>query len=153
MCYVGLFGEVGGGTSLKNIILTAEKGKGIIESTYNASKFSEPVVGALIGMEWVGGGQSAQITVKNCSASGYIVRYAGQISYSGFYRYISVGGLIGSVFSGNVENCTAANTVTVQAATQQTLNYRQQLGGLIGTSGKSQSGKGASTITNCYSGG
>lgn len=149
--YVGLFGELGGGTVLQNIIMSADEGKGIIDSQYQAAGYREPVVGALAGMVWVGDGQSSNIVIKNCSASGYTVKYTGTISNSGFYRYISVGGLVGSLFSGKIENCSAANTVTVEYAGG--LTYRQQLGGLIGTAGKTTHNTVSSTVINCYSGG
>ena len=149
--YVGLFGELGGGTVLQNIIMSADEGKGIIDSQYQAAGYREPVVGALAGMVWVGDGQSSNIVIKNCSASGYTVKYTGTISNSGFYRYISVGGLVGSLFSGKIENCSAANTVSVEYAGE--LTYRQQLGGLIGTAGKTTHNTVSSTVINCYSGG
>ncbi|MGN1141647.1 MAG: type II secretion system protein [Oliverpabstia sp.] len=155
--YVGLFGELGGGTVLQNVIMTADEGKGVINSQYIADNsnngYREPVVGALAGMVWVGDGQTNNIIITNCAASGYTVKYTGQITRNNFNRYISVGGLIGSLFSGQVENCSAANTVTVEYA--GSLNYRQQLGGLIGTVGKTGNNNDTerSRIVKCYSGG
>ncbi|MGN0169636.1 MAG: type II secretion system protein [Lachnospiraceae bacterium] len=173
--YVGLFGELGGDTVLKNIIMTAEEGKGIIESQYvsrqdsDPNSYREPVVGALAGMVWVGDDQSNNITIKNCSASGYEVKYTGTIRDDKYfsryyYRYISVGGLVGSLFSGKIENCSASNTVSINYTQNNTQNnnpnnngtvYRQQLGGLVGTAGTTEDNslKKRSEIINCYSGG
>ena len=154
--YVGLFGELGGGTVLENIIMCAEPGKGIIDNQYcpysGGDGYREPVTGALAGMVWVGGNQESHITIKNCSASGYIVKYSGKIPQnSGFYRYISVGGLVGSLFSGKLENCSAANTIVVDS--NDLRGFRQQLGGLVGTAGNANNNSNYSVIENCYSGG
>ena len=152
--YVGLFGELGGGTVLKNVIMTADEGKGSIISRYHAysgeNGYREPVVGALAGMVWVGVGQENKIIIENCASAGYTVKYDGIIN-NGFYRYVSVGGLVGSLFSGTITNCYADNTVE----STNTQTWRQQLGGLVGTAGiaTGRDSSSISAIQNCYSGG
>jgi len=183
--YVGLFGQIGKGTVLENIIMYAEEGKGIIEnnftvySTYenNKTSYREPTTGALVGMVYSGSsagasGSTDPATIRNCTASGYDVVFNGNIWNNEahiaemYYRYISIGGLCGSVYGSVIENCSAANNIKVttdvtknkddagNARVDNTRHYREQLGGLVGSIGESPDWEGHnSTITNCYTGG
>ena len=152
--FVGLFGEVGTGSVIKNVIMYAESAKGLIVNTYAGTQSShdkngvyEPAVGALVGMVWLDAGES--VTISNCSAAGYTVRYIGN---SPSKRYISVGGLIGSYFSisgCSITNCSAVNNIEalkLGSESNTSKAVREQIGGLIGTSSNV-------TIKNCYTGG
>jgi hypothetical protein len=171
--FVGLFGEAGTGAVIQNVTMYASDGKGLIEDTYftrpadsNGSTMQghlnyEPAVGALIGMIW-NDTASQSAVIRNCTAAGYTVRYRG---VSNSNRYISAGGLVGSMYRATLANCSAANTVAALVSIDDgaqayrttlglsdasvlsaTLNVREQLGGLVGTAG-------GCTIEECYSGG
>ena len=164
--FVGLFGEVGNGAKIINVSMYSDDNTGLIESTYygrsntylngydTATVDYQPSVGALIGFVWGGNGA---VTVDNCTAAGYKVQYRGVTQTK---RYITVGGLVGTLYMGKVNNCSAVNDVKSLNDNSvalkhnkinnniNTANVREQLGGLVGTNGGSNT-----VISNSYSGG
>lgn len=156
--YVGLFGQLGVSSFIENMILTADEGKGLIKSTYHYTiAKTEPAIGAFAGMAYIDD-RGTNLIMENCSASGYDIVYQGEAEV-GVTRYISIGGLIGSLFSCRIENCSAANHIQMNGTIHSVLGglrAEQHLGGLVGSAGTHFWGGAdwqASYIVNCYSGG
>ncbi len=119
--FVGFFGEVENGI-IENIVLTVSApGMGYIHSTYNESDTT--AVGAVVGLSY-----HTNNKIKNCSASGYEVKYISGTNPK--IKAISVGGLVGNSMS-LIENCSA--TCDVRVELNGRFKYSISLGGLVGT--------------------
>lgn len=159
--YVGLFGQLGETAFLENMVLTADYenrlGKicGIFDSSNDVDQ-KEPAIGAFAGMLYSSRKDSDQnLLMENCSASGYIIEFSGNM---GIFDnpFISMGGLVGTMLSCAIKNCSAVNDIQMNASLPT--SKQQHIGGLVGSTGinlflTGWDGIVRSYITNCYSGG
>ena len=127
--YVGLFGMVGEGAQISNVILSNvdvvgdEQVAGLIGRNYYAETTHCQVSGVVDGVYQVGGlvGNNRS-SISNCQSS---------VTVTGGRR---LGGLVGDSYCGEIDNCSASGNVTGSGD--------DYAGGLVGQSNNT-------TITNC----
>lgn len=120
--FVGFFGEVENGT-IQNIVMTVSKPDyGYIYGSYN--DWNSTAVGGIVGLSYGTGN-----TIRNCSISGYEIKYISSTSNPLIYS-INVGGLVGVTMS-PMTNCAAICDVRVELRA----NYANSIsmGGLAGS--------------------
>ncbi len=119
--FVGFFGEVENGI-IENIVLTvSEPGMGYVHGTYDHTEST--AVGALVGLSY-----HTMNEIRNCSASGYEVKYISNTAPT--IQALAVGGLVGNSMS-LIENCQAVCDVRAELNGRYT--YSVSMGGLVGT--------------------